>query len=158
MPASEIKDLFTSPAALTITLGSLANSTAGVGRQSTMVDNHTTRYGWIKVYASITLGSGPSANSAVLVYLIEDNQDSTPIRSDGAGASDAAWTRRSADLIMVLNTGPGPSTGDVLRKSCLIQGPGPGWGIGIVNSSGAALNATNGNHVVSWILDDPEAQ
>jgi hypothetical protein len=156
--ASEVKELYSSAAALTISLESLASSTTGVGRQATVVDNSTTRYGRIKVSASIKLGTSPTASTAVIVYQISSDAAGTPIRTDGAGASNAAWTRKSAPAIFVLPTGPAPSTGDVLSGEGYFDTPGPGWAVGVVNATGASLNSTTANHVVNWISADPESQ
>jgi hypothetical protein len=141
---------YNAPAAFTITLASLASSTAGVGRQSTEIDNTTNKFNRIEVSASIKLGTSPSSNAAVYLYLIRNNNDGTPIRDDGASASDAAWTQKAAQLIGVLPTGPSAATGDVLRGNFIINDPGAKWSVGVVNSSGVALDSTGGNHVMSW--------
>ena len=148
--ANAIKPLFASPVALTITLASLASSTTGVGRQSTMVDNSTNRYKRIELAVKITMGTTPTASRNVYVHLIRDNRDGTPIRDDSAGASDAAFTVINAPLLMSL-TNTSTSTGTVLQGVCVFEDPGPGWGIGIYHDCVAALDATGGNHVCSFI-------
>jgi hypothetical protein len=148
---STLKDsAYNAPAALTITVASLATSTAGVGRQSTEIDNTTTRFQRVEFSASIKLGTSPVSNTAVYLYLIRSNNDGTPIRDDGAGASDAAWTQKAAPQIGVLPTGPSAATGDVLKANFIVTDVGAKWSLGLVNSSGAALDATGGNHVISY--------
>lgn len=156
--ANEIKDKFSTPAALTITLASLASSTTGVGRQSTIVDNTTNRYQDILLAVSIKLGTSPTGSKSVQIYLIRDNNDTTPIRDDNAGASDAAFTVLNAPLIGVLMDKSSPSTGDVLAGNFLINKPGPKWGIAVVHDTGVALDATGSNHVISYTGVDPEVQ
>ena len=156
--ANEVKDKYAAVSALTITLASLASSTSGVGRQSTIVDNTTARYQDIELSVKITQGTSPTGNRSVSIYLIRDNNDSTPIRDDSAGASDAALTVLNAPLIGVLvNTGS-PSTGEVLQGNFLITRPGPKWGIAVVHDTGVNLDSTGGNHVVSYIGLNPEIQ
>jgi hypothetical protein len=146
-----IKDsAYNAPAALTCTLASLASSTAGVGRQSTEIDNTTNRFNRIEVSASIKLGASPTANTALYLYLIRSNNDGTPIRDDAAGASDAGLTVKNASLIGSLVTGPSPSTGDVLKANFIVNDVGPKWSIAVVNSSGVALDSTGANHVISY--------
>jgi hypothetical protein len=156
--ANLIKDKWSSPVALTISLGSLASSTTGAGRQSTIVDNTSNQHESVLVAVSIKLGTSPVANTLVYAYLIRDDNAGTPIRSDGAGASDAAWTAKNAQVIGTLATGPSPATGDVLSEVFLVRRPGPKWGVGIVNSSGVPLNSTGGNHAVEYSGGNPEVQ
>lgn len=148
-----VKDAFAAPAAMTITLASLANSTAGVGRQSTLVDNSTNLYLSAIVSCNIEVGTTPTVNSVIYFYLLRSNADGTPIADDNAGASDAALTVINAPLLGVLLV-PATTSNTNYRRNFDTSplGPlGPKWGIAVVNSSGAALNATGGNHVVSYI-------
>jgi hypothetical protein len=154
--ANEIKDKYSAAAALTITLASLASSTAGVGRQSTIVDNSTNRYQKIKLYCQIKLGTSPSGSSGVYVFSIRGDQHATPYRTDGAGASDAALTVLNAPLLGVMRDLASPATGDVLYGEFELLTPGPEWGICIVHDTAVALNSTGGNHFCHWIGVDPE--
>lgn len=134
-------------AALTISLASLASSTAGVGRQSTMVDNSTTKYDGTLLNVLIKLGTSPTANKSVYVYLIRGDGTN---RTDGAGASDALLTIVNATPIGVMTTGTAPGTGTNLRKTFAIDQLGKEWGIAIVHDSAVNLDATGGNHVITW--------
>lgn len=146
-------DLYSSPSALTITLASLAHSVAGVGRQSAIVDNTLNLYQSALVSVKITVGTTPTINTPIYIYLIRDNNDLTPIRDDGAGVSDAAITIVNASLLGVIIVPA--TTSDTAYYSIFDTsqlGPlGPKWGIAVVNGSGVSLNATAGNHVVSFI-------
>ncbi|HUF02789.1 MAG TPA: hypothetical protein VMM38_01295 [Aridibacter sp.] len=149
--ANEIHSKLAASAGLTITLASLASSAAGVGRQSTLVDNSSTLYKKIHLYVTILTGTSPTANKAVYVYLIKG--DGT-IRTDGAGATDAAITIKNAQLIGALVT---DATSDNPYSDCfIIEDPGPEWGIAVVHDTGVNLNASG--HDINWVGQLPEVQ
>lgn len=156
--ANEIKDLIGASTALTITLASLATSTAGVGRQSTIVDNTTARYQLITLYFKIKLGTSPTGNKSVQVYFIFDDNNATNHRTDGAGASDAGLTVLNAPLIGVMIDKASPATGDLLYGEFKVKNPGPKWGIAIVHDTGVNLDATEGNHWYRYVGSNPEVQ
>lgn len=143
-----LKEALAAIASFTITLGSLAN---GSGRQGTLVDNTTNLAIGAYISVSIKLGTSPTANTTVSIYLIRSDNNTTAIEDDGAGASDAAWTQKNAVPIMILTTGGSPATGDVLKGVVYVPNLGPKFTVGVVNNSGVALDATNGNHVISYI-------
>ena len=147
---------FAAASPITITLGGLAN---GSGRQGTLVDNTTTGYSRVTVGASIKLGTSPTANTLVSLYLIRGDNAGTPIRTDGAGASDAAIALKNAQSIGTLSTGASPATGDVLSDLFDVPFvPGPKWTVAVLNGTGVALDATSGNHVVSFVGAYDEVQ
>lgn len=149
---------FSAAAPLTITLAGLANSAAGVGRQGTIVDNSTSRYERITVYARVKLGTSPSASALVKFFLIRDDGSGTPNRTDNAGASDAGITLTNALPVGTLISSATAATGDVLQGSFVVENPGPKWTLAAVNSTGVALDATGGNHVINWVGSDLEIQ
>jgi hypothetical protein len=139
-------DTFGSRTAITITLGSLASSTAGAGRQGTIVDNTATRFDAVQVMVKAKLGTSPTGRRGVYVYLIrDDNTD----RTDGAGASDAALTVKNAECLGVLTSGPSATTGDVLVGAFHVERPGPRWTVAITHDTGVALDATG--HAVAFV-------
>jgi hypothetical protein len=154
--ANEIKEKLGASTAITIALASLASSASGIGRQSTMVDNSTARYGLLHLFVKVKLGTSPSANKTVQVYLLKGNGGG--LRTDNAGSGDAALTVKNAPLLGVMTTGGAPVTGDVLQKHFTIRDPGPEWGIAVVHDSGVNLDSTAGNHAVHYIGDNPEVQ
>ncbi len=157
MPVHEIESSFSASTAFAITLASLASSTAGVGRQSDMVDNTTTRYGRVLVYLKITQGTNP-ATGGVSVYLLRGDNHATPHRADGAGASDAALTVLNARLIGYFVNDAAPATGEVIYGECVIDEPGPKFGVCIVQSTTVNLNAVEANHWVRYVGINPEIQ
>lgn len=157
--ANKILPFFDTEASLTITLASLASSTAGVGRQSTMVDNSTLRYKRVRVFIKIKLGTSPTSAKGVYVYALRGDKNATPHRTDGAGASDAALTVLNAPILGVLgDKSSGAATGDVLQGEFILEDPGPEWGIAIVHDTGVALDATAGNHWARYTGEEPEIQ
>jgi len=154
--SSEIKSKFGASTALTITLAGLASSTAGAGRQSAMVDNRVSRFGLIHLAVKVTLGTNPTGNKTLQVYLLQG--DGSGLRTDGAGSGDAALTVKNAPLIGVLAVGLSPGSGDVLQKHFTVRDPGPEWGIAVVHDTGANLSAAANDHAVHYLGDNPEVQ
>lgn len=155
--ANEIKDKFTSSAALTISLASLADA---AGRQSTLIDNGTARYGRLIIYLKIKTGSSaPTANSVCELYLLRgDKGTGTEHVTDGGGQSDAALTVLNAELIGVVRCKSLPSAGDVLYGEFAVDDPGPKWGVAVVNRTGQALDSTGSNHWVRYVGVSTEVQ
>jgi hypothetical protein len=140
--AGIVTDNLSADAAFTITLASLATSATGVGQQSTLISNASGSYSSAMIYVQVEVGTSPTANTPIYVYLIRDNGDATThIVDDGAGATNAGITIVNAPLLGVL-TCPATTT-NAVYQACFdtsILGPlGPKWGIAIVNSTGAAL-------------------
>ena len=147
-----VNDKFAASATLTITLASLTNSTAGVGRQSTLVDNTTNLYTSAEIALKITMGTSPTANSLIYVYLIRSDNAGTPVIDDGAGASDAGLTVVNAPLLGTILCSAATSNAAYygVFDTKFLGSLGPKWGIAIVNSSGATLNSTGGNHLAEF--------
>jgi len=143
-------------ALMTITLASLATSTVGVGRQSTLVDN-TDNAQMLRIFFDITTGTSPTVGKTIQFYLLSGDDAASPnIITDGAGASDAGLTIASAPLVFVVQT---DATSDKHYKSSfLIRNPGPYWGIAIVHDTGVNLNATAGNHILRYVVENQEIQ
>lgn len=145
--ANAIKPLFGSPAALTISLASLASSAGGAtARQSTIVDNSTTRYSRIHLYPKVKLGTTPTVSKLVYFWLLKSDGTN---RTDGAGTTDAALTVKNAELIGTAVTTA--TTGENIQPHFTIENPGKEWGIAVGHDSVAALDSTGGNHVINWI-------
>jgi len=156
--ANEITDKFDASTALTITLASLASSTSGVGRQSDIVDNTSNKYQDLIIYVKIKLGTSPTSNRGIYVFLIRDDNHATNHRSDGAGSSDAALTVLNAPMIGAITDGTSAGNGDVLYGEFLVHRPGPKWGIAIYHDTGANLDSTGSNHWARYVGLNPEVQ
>jgi hypothetical protein len=153
--ANEIRTKFDAVATFTITLAGLGSNAS---RQSTIVTNANAR-GAAIVYLKIKSGNGaPNAGTVYLVYLLRDDGVTT-LRTDGAGASDAAITIVNAQLlgtIVVTNTANANFYGEFDTAAL---GPlGPKWGIAVTNQTNQSLDATEGNHVKEYAYYLPEIQ
>jgi hypothetical protein len=155
--ANEIKAKLGTTTQLTITLASLASSATIAGRQSTMVDNTTNLYQLIHLYGRVTTGTSPTASKGIYVYLLKADKSASPnVATDNAGASDAAITITTAQLIGGVVT---DATSDkAYRFDTVIYNPGPSWGIAIVHDTGVNLNATAGNQAIWYVGENPEVQ
>lgn len=159
MPSEQLIKLGTLTA-MTITLASLASSSTFAGQQSDEVDNTTVKAGAALIHVQVTTGTSPTANRTFYVRLIRSNNDSTPMRDDGAGASNAALTCLNAELLGTIEMNSG-SSNVTFRKSFDTSklGPlGPKWAIQISHDTGAALNSTGSNHKVTYQTYNPEQQ
>lgn len=157
--ANKILDLFGASTAFTITLASLASSTAGVGRQSDMIDNSTAREQLVRIWAKIKQGTSPTSARTVSLYLLTGDAHGTPHRTDGAGASDAGITLLNAPLIGVIrNKASGAATGDNMYGEFLVRIAAPSWGIALVHDTAVNLDSTGGNHWLRYSYISPEVQ
>lgn len=145
--ANNVFDSFATLGTLTITVGTLATSTVGVGRQSTLVTNSTGQIA-SQVACQITAGTSTGTN-LISVYLIRSDNSAT--RDDAAGASDAAWTQLNAPLLgnIVVGAGTNLQYKAVFDTSSLGH-LGPQWGVGVVHNLGNPLNATAGSHLITY--------
>jgi hypothetical protein len=155
--SSEIKDKYTTPVPLVITIAAVASSATAAGQQGDMIDNTTTRAQRIKVYGQFKLGTSPAAGS-IYLYAIRGDKFGTPYRTDGAGATAAALTFLNAQPIGVGRSKASPATGDLVFVEGEIVAPGPEWSVGFSHDTGVPLEATPGNHYLHWIALNPEVQ
>lgn len=147
---------FAASVEMTCTLAGLASSAVGVGRQTTLADNSVTRHKLVHVYCKFTMhdDEAVTANTTVDIYLIKS--DGT-YYTDGAGASDAAWTRVNAKKVGQANI-TATTQGAVYYTEFDIYDPGPSWGFGIVQNSGKTLHLTAANHFIRYKYDDDAIQ
>ena len=146
---ANIKEATNTAATFTCTLASLANSTAGVGRQSTVIDNSTNLFTNALVMVKVKTGaSGVSATGFISVYAF-GTVDGGTTYTDGAGASDAGITVSAMRLIGTFPAVANATTytSQLMSVESAFSGVLPAkWGIVVVNSSGSALDGTEGNH------------
>lgn len=145
-----LKDNLGALGTFTITVAALASSTAGVGRQSTLIDNTTNLFSGALVAANITVGSVTTANNLISLYLIRS--DNSSIRDDAAGTGDAAWTQKNAPLLGNILV---PTVGTAVAYQALFDTStlghlGPQWGVAVVHNLGNNLHATAGSQLVTY--------
>lgn len=139
--------------AMTITLGGLASAAA---RESSAIDNRTDRFLDVLVQCKFkTNASAPTGDKAVYVYAYGTCDDGTTY-ADVVTGSDAAITLTNPTnlrLLGIVNC-PAASTtykGEPWSLASVFGGQVPAfWGVVVVNATGNALDATNGNHTVRY--------
>lgn len=139
--------------ALTLTIASLANGSA---RESTVVDNTSNAFIDALVQLKIkTNAAGTSATGYVVVYAY-GTADGGTTYGDGATGTDAGITLTNPPNLQVIgiincvaNATTYKSNPMSVRKA--FGGTLPDkWGIVIENKTGAALDATAGNHAAFY--------
>lgn len=140
-----MKNTYAAKATITVTLTSLAN---GSGRESTVVDNTTNRY---RDYRIRFQTKGQTSGTAYLdVYVYTALGDTT--YTDLATGSDAAFTAANRFNSRYLgsircNAGTSAVTAAMQLSDVFDTCPDK-WGLIFINSTGAALSATGGDHVI----------
>lgn len=148
--------------AITITLASLASSTAWAGRASTAVNNTSNLDLDHLVSGKIKLGTSPTVSKTVQVYAYaaQSIASGTPTYPDSITGSDAAKTMTSANVayacLRFLWAGTtDATTGLVLEMppTSIAQVFGsvpPYWGLFVVHDSGVNLDSTGSNHSMQY--------
>lgn len=136
---------------LTITLTSLASSTAGVGRQSTLFDNTTIKAPAALITGKVKVGTTPTINKSIYIYLCRyDN--TAAFGDDNVGTTDAGITILNSQLIRVMAVNSA-STGLTYYFSVDTAGfgmLGSKVAIAVVQDTGVALDATGASHVIEF--------
>lgn len=154
--ASTIKALYgTQGVAITLTLASLASGSA---REATAVDNATNLY--LDVYVMLKTKTGAGTISAtdpnLYLYVIgsDDGGTTWPDPATGADAAITPTLNTKAHLLGVVSLAA-VSTAYIAGPFSVLQAFGgvaipTKWSIVAVNNCGVALDATAGNHVLSY--------
>jgi hypothetical protein len=147
---------------LTITLASLASSTTFLaGRESTAIDNTTNKYVDGHLSGKITVGTTPTTNTQIQVYVFEPIED-TPAWPDVMDGTDSDETLTSAgvgrgflklavalDVDSTTSNRTYPFSGVAIAP--LFGGAMPErFGVFVTHNTGVALNATGSNHEISF--------
>lgn len=147
---------------VTITLASLATSAADVGRESGVIDVATLDVLDMWVGGKITVGTTPTANTQIRIYFAPSH-DGTLYAGNAAGAGDAALTPSAVELMKLAEIIPVKvATSNVtfnwgVLASRVFGGflP-PKFVVFVTHNTVAALNATGGNHSLSYRAVGPE--
>lgn len=143
---ADIKQEYSSSSTPTFTLASLAN---GSGRACTAVDNSTNKHIGADIHLQSKLASSSvSATGRLDVYLVR-SPDGTRY-DDNFGGTDAALTPSAS---LYLGSIPANTNSQVIDWSISLSELGielpKKFAICVVNNSGAALDSTGGNHVLT---------
>lgn len=156
MASGDIKLVYGSSAALTITLASLASDTNLLaGRESTAIDNTTNKYLDYLVAGKVTTGTSPTAARQIEVWLVASFEDS-PTYPDVFDGTDSNETATSRDVLAacayLVQTIPTANTSDrtywvkPFSVASLCGGRVPKfWELFVVHNTGVNLNSTGGN-------------
>lgn len=151
---NEIRTKLDAWTTFTCTLASLASGSA---RQSTIVSNSTLRPAALIDLKITSGGVAPTAGTVYELFLLRG--DSAGNRDDNAGASDAAITIENAPLLGTLVvTATTNKAFQRLFDTAVLGKLGTEFGIAVRNSSGQALNNTEGNHRKAYATYLPEIQ
>lgn len=154
----------TSSVALTITLASLANDSTNLlaGQESTAVDNTADLDLDHMLSGKIRTGTSPTAGNVIEVwaYAPISIASGTPTYPDVIDGTNSAETLTSANvkasalrLVWATSVDATSDRDYFIPPTSIAQLFGylpPFWGVLVINGSGAALNATGGNHALHY--------
>jgi hypothetical protein len=158
---STVNIAYAASSVITITLASIATSATFVaGAESTIVDNTSNKYVDAIVGGKITVGTTPTVNTQILVYVFTPI-DSTPTYPDVMDGTDSVETLTSVgvgrgflklgavlDVDAVTSNIAYPFSFTV---AALFGGVMPSrWGLFVAHNTGVNLHATGGNHVIKY--------
>lgn len=155
---------YSSNTTITCSVASLASSSTFVaGRESTQIDNTTNKYVDALVSGKVAVGTTPTANTQICVYVwgAETSLATTAIDVLDGTDSDETLTntgvRDSALRLGAVITVPA-ATSNVgydfapFSVAALFGGHMPKfWGLFVAHNTVAALNSTAGNHVFEFV-------
>jgi hypothetical protein len=158
---TNFKLAYASTVAFTISLASVATSATFVaGRESTAIDNSSTRNIDSEVTAKVTTGTTPTVDTEIRIYGYQALNPDTPTYPDTITGVNAAVTLTSAytlgsGFVLLGGTTVSSSSNIGYPIKCLSTGQAWGkepkrWGLYVTHSTVAALHATAGNHVLSY--------
>lgn len=151
--ANEIQTKLDAVSGVTVTLASLADGNARASAAKTNTNNRPAGL----LQCLVTTGTGPTDGTIVEIYLLRDN--GSGIETDGWGGTDAAITIENASLLGTLVSDGSNNQGMEEQFDTAPLGPlGDEYGYAFKNETGAALNATGGNHSIEEQLYLPEIQ
>lgn len=166
MTTTTFKPSYTNASALTITLASLASTTADppVGRESAAVDNTSTLALDFLISGQITTGTLPTASKQITVCFAAMAYDGTnSYWPAGITGSDAGLTPTFAGaatgipgliipaLIIPTNNSSNVNykfTGLSLCRTLGLPVPPLKWSVFVFHNTGVNLNSTGGNHFI----------
>jgi len=146
---ANIKQALNTSGTLTKTLASLANSS---GWCTTAVDNSTNLFNSADIRVKIKTGAaGVSANGYVGIYLVRSEDGTTTDYDDNFSGTSASITVLNSTLIGYIWANANATTySGVFDLAQLGLTLPKKWAIAVVNNTGAALDSTEGNHVIGY--------
>jgi hypothetical protein len=151
---------YPSDTAATITLASLASSSTWVaGQESNSIDNTSNLYLDYMISGLITVGTSPTANTQIRIYVFSTvgASDDWPDVFDGVNSVETITSVGVGEgflkPVKFLNVDATTSDrgypfGQVSLAECFGGWPPRLFGFFVTQNTGAALNATAGNHYI----------
>jgi len=158
---ADIKLEYAASAALTLSLASLASdANLLAGRESTAISNASNKYLDILLAGKIRAGTTPTVNTTIEVWVYAGLNDA-PVYPDVLDGTDSAETLTSLNVKNAALKLAAAITVDAttdrdyffgpLSIAALFGGSLPkNWGVFVVHNTAVALNATGGEHVISY--------
>ena len=156
---ADIKLAYAADAQFTITLASLASSSTWVaGREATSVSNGTNKYIDYEITGFITTGTTPTAGEIRLYGIKPTNDTPTwPDVFDGTDSAETVTNTSILDRLSLLWTSTNSTTSNIAYPIVSAMTLAQAWGlvsnnftVFVAHSTVAALNATGGNHELSY--------
>jgi len=154
---------YSSNTTITISPASTASSSTFVaGRESNEIDNTTNKYIDALVQGKVTVGTTPTANTTIAIYVWGADTSLATTALDVLDGTDSAETLTNTGILYsALKLGAVISvtatTSDVgynfapFSVAARFGGVLPKyWGLFVTHNTGVALNATGGGHVFSY--------
>jgi hypothetical protein len=151
-------------ASATVTCGvesTASSSTFAAGRESSVIDNTTNKYVDALLAGKIRVGTTPTANTQILVYVFAPLDD-TPTYPDVMDGTDSAETITSAGVAQgFLKLAALISVDSATSDRDYAFGPvgiaqlfggimPPKWAVFVTHNTGVNLNSTAGNHFIKY--------
>lgn len=149
---------YAASATITCSVASLATSSTFVaGMEATAIDNATNKYDDALLSGQVTVGTTPTVNTQILIYVFSAIND-TPTWPDVMDGTDSAETLTSvgvgsgflklaAVLTVDATTSNRAYAFGQISVASLFGGVLPmDWSIFVTHNTGVALNSTAGNH------------
>jgi hypothetical protein len=154
---------YSSNTTITCSVASTAsNSTFVAGRESNEIDNTTNKYMDALVQGKVTVGTTPTANTQIGIYVWGADTSLATTAIDVLDGTDSAETLTNTGVLYsALKLGAAitvtAATSDVgynfapFSVAALFGGVMPKfWGLYVAHNTGVNLNATGGNHAFSF--------
>lgn len=154
----QVSSIFSGSTLITFssTAGVLAGLASGSSCVSPGIPNISSSEGAIniRIYYVVETGTSPTANGTINFYLLQGDANPPTIYTDNAPTSSGAWTPNGPVTAALIHVATVTSTSNTsYYGSFVIRNPGPYWGFGIQNNTGAALNATFGNFLFKYVTE-----
>lgn len=151
------------PVAITMDLSLLGTSSTFVaGRESTEIDNTTTKYNKVMVSGSVSVGTAPTANTTIQIFVWGSNVSLATTPIDVLDGLDSAETLTNIGILNALKPGPTilvpAATSDVkypvlpFEVGALFDDVVPKfWGLFVAHNTGVMLRLLSNTNMFEYV-------